>query len=106
MVPRLEEWSKHEIRIVMRFFNEGDMSAEEYVVKQTTIMGSMRCADRVWQYGGVTLEQDKSVKTIVRAADNPQQQPCQTRRHVRQVQYFTTGAKNKTFTLSKLYDNI
>jgi hypothetical protein len=82
------------------------MSAEEYVVKQTTFMGSIRRADRVWKYGGITLEQDKSVKTIVRAADNPQQQPRQTSRHVWQVPFWTTGAKNKTFNLRNLTDNI
>jgi hypothetical protein len=65
--------------IVMRFFNEMDMSAAKYVVKQPTFTVYIRRADRVWQYGGITLEPDKSVRTIVTAADNPQQQPRQTR---------------------------
>jgi hypothetical protein len=54
----------------------------------------------VWQYGGQTLEPDKSVKTIVTAAENPQQQPSQAMGHVWQMQFWTTGAKNKTFTLN------
>jgi hypothetical protein len=54
----------------------------------------------VWQYGEQTLEPDKSVWTIVTAADNPQQQLRQTRRHVWQMQFWTTGGKNKSFTLN------
>jgi len=38
---RLEQWSKHEVRTIMRFFNESDMSAEKYVVKQPTFTGSI-----------------------------------------------------------------
>jgi len=36
MATRLEECSKHEFRIVMRFRNEGIVSAEKYVVKMPT----------------------------------------------------------------------
>jgi hypothetical protein len=42
MATRLGEWSKHEARIVMRFFNESDMSAGKYVVMQPTFMGYER----------------------------------------------------------------
>ena len=35
MATRLEQWSKHEVRIVMRFFDESNMSAEKYVVRRS-----------------------------------------------------------------------
>jgi hypothetical protein len=38
---RMEQWSKREVRTVMRFFSESDMSAEKYVVKQPTFTGSI-----------------------------------------------------------------
>jgi hypothetical protein len=42
MATPLEQWSKHEVRRVMRVFNERDMSVEKYVVKQPTFMGYIR----------------------------------------------------------------
>jgi type IV secretory pathway TrbF-like protein len=69
----------------MQFFNESNMLAEKYVVKQSTFTVSIKWAERVWQYGGQSLEQDKSARTIVTAADNPQEQPRDTTRQVWQV---------------------
>jgi hypothetical protein len=79
MTTELEGCFKHEVRKGMRFFNERNMSAEKYVVKQVTFTGSTRRAERMWQYGEQTLQPDKSVRTIVTASDNPQQQPRQKR---------------------------
>jgi len=42
MATRLEQWSKHEVRILMRFFYERNMSAEKYVVKQPSFPRSIR----------------------------------------------------------------
>jgi len=66
-------------------FNKRDMSTEKDVVKQPTFTGYIGWADGVRQYVGQNLEPDKSVRTILRAADNPQQQPRQTRRQLWQV---------------------
>jgi hypothetical protein len=41
MATRLEQWSKHELRIVMRFFNERDVSAEKCIVRQPAFTGSI-----------------------------------------------------------------
>jgi hypothetical protein len=76
------------------------MSTEKYVVKQPTFMGSIRSVDRVWRCGGMVLEPDKSVRAIVTAADSPQEEPRETRRHVWHVQFWTTGDKNKTFAIT------
>jgi len=46
----------------------------------------------VWQYVEQILEPVKSLRTIVTAADNPQQQPREKRIKVRQVQLSITGA--------------
>jgi hypothetical protein len=37
-----EIWYKHGVRIVLRFFNETDVSAENYIQKQPTFMGYIR----------------------------------------------------------------
>jgi hypothetical protein len=105
---RLEQRSKREFRIIMRVFNERDKSAEKCVFKQPTFTGYLRRADRVWQCGGKNVEPDKSVRTIVVSADtiSQRQQPGKTRRHVRQMQFSTTGTKEKTFTLNTISDNI
>jgi hypothetical protein len=63
----------------MRFFNKRDISAEMYVVKQPTFTGYIRWAERIWQYGRQTIQPDKSVRTIVTEADNPQQQHARQR---------------------------
>ena len=76
------------------------MSAENYVIKQLTFMEYIRRAGRVWQYVEQNSEPVKSVRTFVTAADNPQQQPRETRTKLRQVQFSTRGVKNKTFTLN------
>jgi hypothetical protein len=52
MANRLEQWSKHEVRILMRSFNESDMSAEKCIVRQPTFTGPIGLAERVWQRGG------------------------------------------------------
>jgi len=42
MATLLEQWSEHEVRIVMRFFNERSRSAEKYVIKQRNFLGSIK----------------------------------------------------------------
>jgi hypothetical protein len=80
MATPLEQWSKNEVPLVIRFFIERDMSAEKYVVKQPTYMESMRLVDRVWLYDGKMSEKDNSVRTIV----TKQQRRTQYNSHARQ----------------------